>query len=283
MGAFADLSELVASGTGGTSGGVAGAPQHVPSSKVGRVAGAAATAPIVGRAASLWTYDGQPGAGVAPGAVAVPTRATAGAIGQANPVSGETWLQGISVWNNLTTGTLQLYDRLLHIGGLSATTTTPQTVGGALTRHTNGLGNFIMVEIYGIVGTTATTITATYTNENGTGSRVTTAEAFGGTNNREVTRAIILPLAAGDEGVQAVADVGLVVSTGTAGNFGVTVGHYIGHPLILPVAGIGAARDFISGQPPMQEIESDACLAWIWTAGTTTAPEFNAMLSIVER
>ena len=62
-------------------------------------------------------------------------------------------------------GILVLYDRLLHIGGLNATTTAAQTVGGSLSRYTGGAGNQIWVEIYTQIGTTATTITANYTNQ----------------------------------------------------------------------------------------------------------------------
>jgi hypothetical protein len=38
-------------------------------------------------------------------------------------------------------------------------------------------GNRIFVEIYTIIGTVATTVTASYTNENGTAGRTTVADA----------------------------------------------------------------------------------------------------------
>ena len=62
MAAIADLSDLINRSTGGNS----GTPDNLFFFKRARVAGAAATAPIAGRPASLWTYDGQPSAGTAP-------------------------------------------------------------------------------------------------------------------------------------------------------------------------------------------------------------------------
>lgn len=278
MAALTDLSDLINRATGGNS----GTPQNVFFHKVARVAGAAATAPIAGRWASLWTYDGHPAGGSAPGAVAAPTNATTGALPFTSPGGGrESHLT--QVWaTGLVAGTLLLYDRLLHISGLSGTTTTAQTVGGTLTRHTGGAGNFAFIEVYTIIGTTGTTVTMEYTNQAGTTSRVSTATGIGATGFREVTRAIMMPLQAGDTGIQAVANIDLLATTGTAGNIGLTVGHPIAY------CGIGAAgapgwRDFVTGLPGIPVIESGACLALLWSPSTTTAPEVFGGYAIVEK
>lgn len=277
MAAITDLSDLINRATGGNS----GTPQNLFFHKQSRVSGAAAVAPIAGRPASLWRYDGQPSAGAAPTTVAAPDNTTDGALKQASPGGGrQQWLT--QFWaTGLVAGTVLLYDRLLHIGGLNGTTTTAQTVGGTLTRNTGGVGNLIWVEIYTIIGTTGTTVTATYTNQAGTGSRTTAAVAMGGTGFREVSRVIFLPLQVGDTGVQAVADVDLLATTGTAGNFGVTVGRPIAY------AGVGAPgaagwRDFSTGLPGLPEIEAGACLALLWVPVTTTAPEVFGGVSLVE-
>ena len=271
MGAIASMSDFVNRSTGGSS----GTPQPLRFHRVARIAGAAAPATIAGKMHSLWTYDGQPGAGVAPGAVAVPTRATAGALGQANPSGGrQLWLTNFGATPSVG-GTLELYDRCLHISGLSGTVTTAQTVGGSLTRYTTAalaVGNLIMVEIYSAVGTTATTITASYTNESGTSGRTTTAIAVGGTGNREQTRAFLLPLQSGDRGVTAVASVTLAASTATAGNFGVSIVHPYGR---VPVGYAAVGNDFgalTKGKGP-QEVLTDACIAALWVAFGTTAPD----------
>jgi len=276
MAALTDLSDLINRATGGNS----GTPQNVFWHKQARVAGAAATAPIAGRPASLWTYDGQPGGGATPGAVAAPTNATVGALPFTSPGGGrQSWMT--QAWaTGLVAGTLILYDRLLHIGGLNGTTITAQTVGGTLTRNTGGVGNMIMVEIYTVIGTTARTITASYENTT-PATRTSVATAIGATGFREVTRAIILPLQAGDTGVTAVNSVTLSATTGTAGNFGVTV--------FKPFAyiGIGAAgnpgwRDFVTGLPGIPEQPAGCCPALLWIPNTTTAPELFGGYGIVE-
>jgi hypothetical protein len=278
MAAIADLSDLVNRATGGNS----GTPQNLFWHKQARIAGAAPAAPIAGRPASLWLYDGQPSAGVAPTTVAAPDNTTNGALKQASPGGGrQQWLT--QFWaTGLVAGTLVMYDRLLHIGSLNGTTSPgAQTVGGTITRNTGGIGNFIMAEIYSIVGTTGTTITASYTNTTPTAGRTTTAVVFGGTGFREVTRAIIMPLQAGDTGVTAVASTTLAASTTTAGNFGITVGKPIAY------AGVGSPgtagwRDFATGLPGLPEIESGACLSFLWFPATTTAPELMGGASFVE-
>jgi hypothetical protein len=277
MAAIADLSDLINLSTGGG----AAAAQANFFFKSARIAGAAATANIAGRPCSLWRYDGTPSAGAVPGAVAAPTNATAGALPFTSPGGGrESWL--VQAWETgLVAGTLILYDRLLHIGGLSGTTITAQPVGGTLTRNTGGVGNFIMVEIYTAIGATARTVTAIY-DDTTPASSTTTAVAMGGTGFQEATRAILLPLASGDTGVTAVTSVTISATTGTAGNFGVTVGKplaYIG----LGAPGAPGWRDFVTGMPGIPNVESGACLSLLWVPATVTAPEIFGGYSIVEK
>jgi hypothetical protein len=278
MAALTDLSDLINLATGGG----AAAPQTHFFMKTSRVGGAAAPATILGRPISLWRYDGAPcTAGVVPGAAAVPTSATAGALPFTNPGGGRE-LHLIQAWGTaLVGGTLIVYDRLLHNGGLSGTVATAQTVGGTLTRNTGGLGNFMFVEIYTQIGTTATTIIANYTNQAGNPA-VTPAVAFGGTNNREATRAIFLPLASGDSGVQGVTDVDLGVSTGTAGSFGVTVGKVLGY-IGVGTGGAPGWRDYVTGLPGIPTIDSDACISFLWVPSSTVAPDVFGGISLVEK
>lgn len=278
MTAIADLSDLINLSTGGG----AAAPQFLAWHKTGRASGAAATAPIAGRPASLWTHDGAPGGtGAAPGAWANPTNTTAGALGQTDPGGGrQLWLTNFASFG-LVAGVVVLYDRLGHNGGLNGTTTTAQTFTGTITRYTDGIGNVAWIEIYTIIGTTGTTVTMTYTDQSGTGSNVSPAQVIGGTGFREVTRIIDLPLTA-DTGIQSIQDVDLLATTGTAGSFGVT----LAHPLAfcsVSAAGGGGWRDFATGLPGIPEIKTDACLALRWLPQTTTAPELFGMIGMVEK
>lgn len=277
MAALTDLSDLINRATGGNS----GTPENLWFHKQARDGGATATSTIAGRPASLWRYDGQPSAGATPTTVAAPDNTTAGGLKQADPGGGrQKWLTQFCA-SGFVAGTLILYDRLLHIGGLSGTTTTAQTVGGTLTRYTDGVGNMAWVEIYTIIGTTGTTITMDYTDQDGNSGQTSAAAVIGGTGFREVSRVIMLPLAAGDTGIQAVASVDLAGTTGTAGNFGVTIGHPLAY---ASIGGAGAAgwQEFVTGLPGLPEIKTDACLAFLWIPNGTSPPELFGCAAFVE-
>lgn len=277
MAAIANLSDLVNRLTGGSS----GTPETLAFFKTPRVQGVAPTAPIAGRMVSLWRYDGSPSGGAAPTTVAVPDNTTTGGLKQTNPGGGrQKWLHSVMASTNAV-GTLYLYDRILHIGNLSGTTTTAQTVGGSLTRYTNGVGNFAFAEIYTTVGTTATTITMSYTNQAGTSGKTSQAVTFGGTGFREDTRAILLPLADGDTGVQAVASTTVLATTGTAGNFGITVGHLLA-TVEIGLSGVAGGRTFAQGLPGLQEVLPNACLAWLFHPNSTGIPEIVGMAQCLE-
>jgi hypothetical protein len=287
MVAINDLSDLINRQSGGNSGN----PNNLYFHKVPRVAGVAATAPIVGRGASLWTYDGMPSGGAVPTAGAIPTRSTTGALPFTVPGGGmDLHLIGASI-TPVTPGAYLLYDRLFHIGGLSGASTADQTVQGstpspALQRagpgpQAGGAGNIAWYEIYTTIGTTSTTLTMTYTDQDGNTGQTATIN-IGGTGFREVTRAQRIPLAAGDTGLRAIEKVKLTASTGTAGDFGIT----IAKPLAwIPVGAAGTAgwRDYTTGLPGIPIINFDACLALMFIPAAATAPEVWGSIATVEK
>lgn len=180
---------------------------------------------VQSQATSMWLIA--PNNGSAPSTAAVPTKDTAGSLfypAHQNS-SGTQRIVGHSIRSN-NRCMFWVVDRLSHQGGLSGTTTTAQTTNlptSALTRATTGAGVMIGLEIYTVIGTTATTVSCSYTdNVNGAG-RTTPLTAFGATGNREVSRLIILPLQAGDSNPVSVESVTVTATTGTAGNFGVTL------------------------------------------------------------
>jgi len=282
MAAITDLSDLINRQSGGSS----GTPNNLFYQKVPRVAGAAATAPIIGRGCSLWTYDGTPASGAVPTVGAIPDRSTTGALPFLVATGGrDTHLIGTSV-TPLTAGVYLLYDRLFHIGGLSGTSTAAQSVQGspaspALTRNTGGAGNIAWYEIYTLIGATGTTLTMNYTNQAGTSGQTSTIN-IGATNFREVTRVQRIPLAAGDTGIRAINTVQNTATTGTVGNFGIT----IAQPLAwLPVgaAGTGGWRDYTTGLPGIPVIDPNACLALMFIPAAATAPEIWGCFATVEK
>jgi hypothetical protein len=282
MAAITDLSDLINRQTGGNS----GTPENIFFHKVPRVAGVAATAPVSGRGCSLWTYDGMPAKGDVPTVGDIPTKSTNGAIPFTAAGGGrDKHLIGASI-TPLTAGVYLLYDRLFHEGGLSGISTAAQTIQGstptpALTRNTGGAGNIAFYEIYTIIGTASTTLTMTYTNQAGTGSRTSTIN-IGATGFREVTRMQRIPLAAGDSGIQAIEQIQLTATTGTAGNFGIT----IAQPLAwIPVGAAGTMgwRDYTTGLPGIPVIDPNACLALMFIPSAATAPELFGSLATIEK
>ena len=282
MAAITDLSDLINRQSGGNS----GTPENIFFHKVPRVAGVTATSPISGRGCSLWEYDGMPAKGAVPTIGSIPDRTTQGAIPFTAAGGGrDKHLIGASI-APLTSGVYLLYDRLFHEGGLSGTSTAAQTIQGstptpALTRNTGGAGNIAFYEIYTIIGTTSTTLTMTYTNQAGTGSKTSTIN-IGGTGFREVTRMQRIPLAAGDSGIQAIEQIQLTATTGTAGNFGIT----IAQPLAWIPVGAGGTmgwRDYTTGLPGIPVIDPNACLALMFIPSAATAPELFGSLATIEK
>lgn len=243
---------------------------------------------LAGRLFSLWTAGGnETGTGVAPTTAVVPSRTLAGSAGQGNPASGKELFMPRLDMNRVNGGLLILCDRLSHQGGLSGTVSTAQTTNlptAALTRYTDGVGVQAALEIYTQVGTTAASATISYTNESGTSGRTSTATTFGATSWRTNGRFVQIPLAAGDYGVRAVASVTLSVTTGTAGNFGVT----LYKPLISFPAPLYGNQNYIydaianqGGQLP--KILTDACLFWLYMPITTASGVHTSEMIFTDR
>lgn len=187
--------------------------------------------------------------------------------------------------SGLAGANVTLIDLLNHSGGLDATVATQQTTNlptAALTRHTSGEGVMAAIIIYTQLGSTSTTLTAKYTNQNGTANQVTTAIPLGGTTNREINRLILLPLAAGDTGVRSVESVTLAASTGIAGNFGVVLFKPLTTFALENTAGAMPIDAISSGGMigSFQEFDDDACLSCM--AITATVQSINGAILLAE-
>jgi hypothetical protein len=169
-----------------------------------------------------------------------------------------------------------LYDRLVHMGGLSGIVTTSQTVSTTAINRTYPVVNTqAWLEIYTATGATSVTATITYTNQTGTtgktGTCVIPASAKAGT---------IIPfsLASGDTSVESVQSVILSATTGTAGNFGITLAQRI--CTVPVVANIGQQLDFAGVGLP--QIEPNACLAYIVLPSTTSTGTIISELTLIQ-
>jgi hypothetical protein len=283
-GEIANLDAMINLLTGGSS----GTPDHRFWHKHDYINGTSTPTFVTGALHSLWRYSGFPSEAAAPGSSWLnPDNTTTGGLKQADPGGSRTkWLIGGSV-GNFRQGTFLLYDRLGHISGLSGTTTTAQTFTGTLTRYnTNAgcVGNWVCAEIYTQIGSSGGSCTVSYTNQAGTSGQISNAENFGISGYREANLLLPFSLAAGDTGVQAVANADLDITTGTAGDFGITV--------IRPLALIGGGNVGAGGsQTPAQvnwliaggaqAIQVDACLALAWI-GAAAAPRAMGHFSFIE-
>jgi len=205
------------------------------------------------------------------------TNTTAGALYGSPAV--DSILVGVNLSTNLNGGMALLVDRLCHQGQLSAATTTPQTLNlptATLTRYTSGEGVRAALEIYATLGTLRSTFTVSYTNQDGVSS-TSPVMAYGGlgaTGDREVGHMAEIPLNVGDTGFRSVESVTLATSTGTAGNFGVTLFKPL---LALPLGNQSQPRmfDILNSDLPVV-IPAESCLEWIIYPGSSTGSPFFA-------
>jgi hypothetical protein len=228
---------------------------------------------------SLLTLTGIPGAGVAPSsglAGDVPSDATAGAIPFTNPGSGNTYLGKFAGAGNQL-GTLSLYDRLWHNSGVSATSTSAQTINSvALTRpDANGEGVEAWFQIYATMGSGTPTLTISYTNQDGTSGRTGTSATV---TTMAVGRTGPFTLESGDTGVRSIQSLTLS-ATMSSGTIGLVLRRRIAS-VVVPVAGSGDVFDiFELGMP---QIYNDACLEFVWLAGAAGATLLFSEVALVQ-
>lgn len=235
---------------------------------------ATATCEGAGTFHSTWKVAGLPGAGSNPplftaGSGYVPTNATVGAIPYTNPGAGNGYLAKLGL-SGATAGTWFLVDRVWQCSGFGTVVTTAQTVTtpGSITRDANGtsLGDGVELwgEVYTSPGATSATWTVSYTNSAGTSGR--TATYSHPANAESVGQMLPFTLQAGDVGVQSVQSLTCSVSSGTAGNIGITLIRRIA-TIPNPVINAGTTIDPIGLGFP--RIYDSSCLMWMNMSSTT--------------
>ena len=186
---------------------------------------------------SLWRATGQPGQGAIPTVVATCNNTTVGTIGfnqQTSPITSYGAYLEIATGNAAMT--MELHDRLASMGGLNGTLTTAQSVNLDLstllsTDNINvrkGDANYSDVqwwlEWYTATGTTAVTATIAVTYNDGTTGNLS---ALSLASSRPASHMIplnsLIPSAQSGKFIRGIVSVTLSATTGTAGNFGVTV------------------------------------------------------------
>lgn len=177
-----------------------------------------------------------------------------------------------------TPGTLLVFDKAWEAQGFVGNLNTAQTLTGftAVNRpDANGTGLELWADITTLIGTTATTVTCSYTNSANTSGRTTQAAAIGGTGLREVNRAIPIPLQAGDTGVKSIASMTLLATTGTAGAINLML---LKRLATIPVGISYGPGMFDFAKLGLPLVSSDAALTFIYLAGTTTSGAIDGEL-----
>ncbi len=248
-----------------------------------------ATAEGAGTWQSLWKTAGVPAAGANPpaytaGSGYVPTRATTGALGQANAQSGnELRCLGLGLVA-ATAGTIVIYDRLWACSGFTTNITTLQSVTtpGSLTagRLVDGSADYsdveLFLEVYGAPGASTATWTITYldgagASRTGTYTHPANAESVGQ----------MMPLTAfpatHTQGVQQLTSFQASVTSGSAGDIGVTLLRRIAtiSPSTVNSEAFKGSLDLY-----LNRVRDDACLAVMVNCSTTSTGIVQANLGL---
>ena len=235
-----------------------------------------------GNYVSMWRATGQPGQGAVPTTAAVCTTALTGAMGFAQQTAPAT---SYGAYMEVVTGnsamTVEIHDRIAHMGGLNGTLTTAQTVGIDLSPllSTSNVGVRIgdanysdvqwWLEWYTATGSTAATATVAVTYGDGTSGNLT-AISLAATRPAGfmVSLNALIPAASSGKYIRAVNTVTLSVTTGTAGSFGVTATR-IRMASMCPVANLKTISNWADLGFP--EIGNSACLFPVVLTSTTSS------------
>jgi hypothetical protein len=237
---------------------------------------------------SLWNLASLPAAGAVPTSADYPTKATAGAlINFTSPGSGEQVriARGYMMSSNSATD-IQVHDRLAQMAGLSGTVTTAQTVSLALPSNVSadriGRADYSevqwWVEIYTDIGTSAQTLTVTYTDVDDNSGQTTTV-TIGATTNSQNRRCRLVPIiGAGSEAIKSIQSVQLGATTGTAGNFGITATRAI-TGMSLGLGNSSETYDWAELLLPI--VPENACLFIVMFPGTSSTGNLTGNFKLV--
>jgi hypothetical protein len=239
---------------------------------------ASATTEGAGTFQSLWKNAGYPAAGASPpvftaGSGYSPTNATTGAIPFNNPVSALKYLAFAAGQNSSVTGPIIIGDRLWACSGFDTTSIVAQNIttpGTIPARDLNGAALGAGVELWGEVytapGATGATWSVSYTNQAGTDGR--TATYTHPANAETVGQMVPFTLQDGDTGVRAVASFTADISSGTAGDIGITLVRPIAE---IPIKYLNVRTVLDAVQLGLPRIFDDSCLMLMMRPSSTAS------------
>lgn len=234
----------------------------------------------VGQFHSLWRATGQPGQGAIPTAAAVCAHGLLGSFSFTQQTAPATsYLAYFEAVCSASSVTIEIHDRLMHMGGLVGNVTTAQTVDLDISANLatsnldarKGAADYSDVqwwlEWYTDTGATVVTATINVTYHDGTSGNLT-GVSLAATRRASFLQPLngLIPAADSGKFIRGVNTVTLSATTGTAGNFGVTATR----PRVsvaCPVLNIKWGADW--AQLPISETPNDSCLFALMIAGST--------------
>ena len=229
---------------------------------------------------SLWRATGQPGQGAIRAAAANCNQSTVGGMKFSQQTApAKSYLAYLEATSSNAAMTLEVHDRLMHMGGLNGTLATAQTVGIDFNGVTaDNMAERIgdadcsdiqwWLEWYTDTGASVTTATVAVTYSDGTTGNLT-GVSLAATRRASFMQPLngLIPAASGGKFIRAVNTVTLSASTGTVGNFGVTATRLRGS-LFMPIANAKFSADWAS--LPINTIPNSACPLIAVLASTTS-------------
>lgn len=224
---------------------------------------------VAGQYCSMWRGTGQPAQGAIPSTAATCNATTTGGFSipaQTSPVKAYiTYLEWACSNNSQT---LELHDRLAHMGGLSGTVTTAQTVGidlntmGATDNISARIGDTDYSDVqwwlewYTATGSTAVNAAVNVTYSDGSTGNLSTVALAASRGASTMTNLNVYRPAASTLFIRGINSVTLSATTGTAGSFGVTATRLRGS-VYVPIANIKVGCNW--ADLPINEIPQSAC------------------------
>ena len=243
---------------------------------------------VAGQFFSLFTATGTPGAATNPTTAALCDNTTTGSLLWNDPAgSDKTYIGWLASNNANATSNLEIVDRLAHMGGLSGTSATSQTVNLdpdalGISAARRGAVNYSEVqwwmEIYSALGSTGVTATVNVDYSDGTLNQNLSAITLGGTP-RQGRIYPLHTLAAAGKYIAKINSVTLSATTGAAGNFGFSATRSL-LQTIQTVANFPTVADW--AQIGLPEVPTDASLFMMMQCVTTSTGAVRGYIKLAQ-
>lgn len=241
----------------------------------------------IGGNGSWWRTTGNPAAAALPATPATCNNTTPGGLNYNNSSTGLTTYIGRASLALAAIGSLEIHDRLAHMGGLSGAVTTAQTAGLdlSLLLGTDNIAARITkadysavqwwLEWYVATGATTVNFTVGYTDQNGNSGKTVIISVPG--SAVAASRLVAIQPLNGDF-IRSIDSVTLAATTGAAGNFGVTA--TVQRTEISTAANILTIADWAYLGLPT--IFDSSCLFFVSDNASATPGALNGAVTLVQ-